>query len=209
VAVKKVETTPQLKELVTKVVEITIEGVSPLIMHKWDEKVKQQMLDKQMKKTVVKEAKDPQASYLATIYHHPEGGYGFPANGLKACAIRGGKGLGVVMTDARNAFHIDMELVKIDGDPIAREDIVRLETGVPDIRYRAQFEPWASSFDITYSPTLISIDQLINMFQSGGFGVGLGEWRPENGGRFGRFRVTKWKDKGESISPWSQKPIQI
>lgn len=49
---------------------ITLKGDSPLIVHKWSEKAKKMMLDKQMKVATTKghDAKDPFADFVDTIY---------------------------------------------------------------------------------------------------------------------------------------------
>jgi len=171
-------------------VKVRIVGDSPLITHAWSQKAKQMMLDKQMKKgTQAKEAKDPQRDYEESLYHLPDGGYGFPAVGVKACAIRGAKGLGMVMSDTRAAFHIEGDLLKIDGEPRPREDMVRVGMGTADIRYRAEFVKWSIDLPVTFNARIISAEQIVAMLDAGGFGTGLGEWRPEKDGQFGRFHV--------------------
>src|SRR5688500_19352718 len=67
---------------------IRLIGDSPLICHAWSDKAKKQMLDKQMKKAVGgKEAKDPSADFQASLYHLPDGGYGFPAVAFTSAAV--------------------------------------------------------------------------------------------------------------------------
>jgi len=171
-------------------IRVTIVGDAPLITHAWSHKAKQMMLDKQMKKgTQAKEAKDPEQDYEDSIYRLPDGGCGFPAVGVKACAIRGAKGLGMVMSDSRAAFHIEGDLLTIEGAPRMREDMVRVGMGTADIRYRAEFPTWAMALPITYNARIVSAEQIVAMLDAGGFGTGIGEWRPENDGQFGRFHV--------------------
>jgi hypothetical protein len=189
----------ELKKLDIRKITLKIVGDSPLIMHRWDEKAKKMMLDKQMKKAVIKEAKDPEAQFKSSLYilDEKKGTYGFPADAFKESAVRGGKAIGVVMTDARGAFFVHgiysqrdgRELVPITGKCIMREDMVKLETGVADIRYRGQIEGWSAEVVISYNASVISSEQIVNMFESAGFGVGIGEWRPTNKGMFGRFHV--------------------
>jgi hypothetical protein len=148
------------------------------------------MLDKQMKKgKQAKEAKDPEQDYQDSIYHLDGGRCGFPAVGVKAAAVRGAKALDMVMSDVRAAFHIEGELLPIDGKPKPREDMVRIGMGTADIRYRAEFSPWAMELPVTYNARMVSIEQIVAMIDAGGFGTGIGEWRPEKGGQFGRFHV--------------------
>jgi hypothetical protein len=173
-----------------KRIRLRIIGDSPLITHAWSAKAKQMMLDKQMKRgKQAKEAKDPEQDYQESIYHLPDGGCGFPAIGIKACAIRGAKSLGMVMSDMRAAFHIEGDLLRIEGEPRPREDMVRVGMGTADIRYRAEFPDWAILLTIAYNARTISVEQIVAMLDAGGFGTGIGEWRPEKDGQFGRFHV--------------------
>ena len=59
-----------------------------------------------------------------------------------------------------------------------RTDMVRLESGVADIRFRPEFTDWWMDFDIVFDESMISRDLLVNMFNKGGFCCGLGENRP-------------------------------
>lgn len=171
--------------------QITLIGDSPLISHKWSEKAKKEMLDKQMKKAkTAKEAKDPERDFKESLYVHPEGGYGFPCVAFKAAAVGACRFAdGVRMTEARGAFHVNGELARIEGEPTMREDMVRIAMGTADIRYRGEFREWRTTLDISYNGASLSPAQIINLFNLAGFGVGVGEWRPEKDGPFGRFHV--------------------
>ncbi len=171
--------------------QITLVGDSPLIMHKWSEKAKKEMLDKQMKiARTAREAKDPERDYQESIYHHPDGGYGFPSVAFKNAAVGACRFTdGTKMTVARGAFHVDGEFVKIRGEPVPREDMVKLATGTADIRYRAEFTDWSAVVNLSYNKSVLSLAQIVNLFNLAGFGVGVGEWRPEKNGQFGRFHV--------------------
>ena len=179
-------------------IDVRINGDSPLIVHAWSHKAKQMMLDKQMKKgTQAKEAKDPERDYEDSLYRLPDGSCGFPATGVKASAIRGAKALGMTMTDSRGALQIGrdlpwtngMQLLRINGEPHPREDMVRLSGSTADIRYRGEFSEWSIDLPIAYNARVLSAEQIVAMLDAAGFGVGIGEWRPENSGPFGTFHV--------------------
>lgn len=173
-------------------IEIKIVGDSPLITHKWSEKAKKQMLDKQMKvASAGREVKDPERDFQDSIYHHPDGGYGFPSVAFKNAAVSACRFTdGTKMTVARGAFHVEGEFVKIDGgEPVPREDMVRVGMGTADIRYRAEFTNWVAMIRVSFNKRSLSAEQIINLFSLAGFGVGVGEWRPEKNGQFGRFHV--------------------
>ena len=174
---------------------LTLVGDSPLIVHAWSEKAKRQMLDKQMKKaTKAKEAKDPEADYEACFYRTEAGGYGFPAIGVKASMISACRFADMKMTAARGAFHIDAEMLEVIGEPRMREDMVRVGMGTADIRYRPEFPAWRVPVTIKFNSGVVSAEQIANLLNIAGFGVGIGEWRPEKNGSYGRFHVGTTED---------------
>jgi len=81
-------TTVVLPPLQIETVNVTLIGDTPLIVHRWSEKAKKQMLDKQMKKASAgKEAKDPDRDFRESLYVLEDGSYGFPIIGFKAAAV--------------------------------------------------------------------------------------------------------------------------
>lgn len=168
-------------------------GLSPLICHAWSQKAKSAMLDKQMGKArAKKEPKDPEADFLASFYRLPDGRPAFPTLAFKAAAVGASRQIeGLKMTFLRGAFHVQGELVAIESPNPARrrEDIVRLQGGVADIRFRPEFDPWAVTLPVNLNATSMTLEQLVHLFNMGGFSQGVGEWRPERDGSFGMFRV--------------------
>jgi hypothetical protein len=182
--------TIELPALKIQTLSLMLIGDSPLIVHAWSEKAKRQMLDKQMKKaTKAKEAKDPEADYEACFYRTEAGGYGFPAIGVKAAMVSACRFVEMKMTEARGAFHIDCEMLSVIGDPRPREDMVRVGMGTADIRYRPEFVDWRIPVDIKFNAGVISAEQIANLLNTAGFAIGIGEWRPERNGSYGRFHV--------------------
>jgi hypothetical protein len=189
-ATNATDTMIELRPITIKSILLTVIGDTELIVNKWSEKAKRQMLDKQMKKAAQpKEAKDPESDYKNSIYTFEDGRYAFPSIAFKAAAVRAAKTDGIAMTDARAWFHIDDELVEIKGEPRMREDTVRLQGGPADIRFRAGFPKWQATLIVRYNSRAISAEQIVNLFNTAGFGTGVGEWRPEKNGNFGRFHV--------------------
>ncbi len=187
-----------------KTFQLRIVGDTPLISHAWDEKTKRQMLEKQMKKASKgKEARNPFDEFVNSLYWLTEkpdnptmedvqkAKFGFPVVGFKAAAVSGGFRSGVVKnkTMPNGVFHIIGEFAEIEAVPEMREDMVRIGMGVADIRYRGEFKEWATTLTIRYNANAMSMEQIINLFNIGGFACGVGEWRSEKGGSNGMFHV--------------------
>jgi len=198
----------ELPALKIGLMEVTLIGDSPLIVHAWSHKAKREMLDKQMKKAKgAKEAKDPKADYEASMYRLADGGYGFPSVGFKAAAVTAGTSVaGLTKIAARQAFHVlgedvdikgafegsvsRVNLARIEGgDPQMREDMVRVGMGTADLRYRAEFPKWHARVLVRYNQGVLSESQILNLLNTAGFAVGVGEWRPEKDGAYGMFHV--------------------
>ena len=194
-----------LKRMDIRRMKIAVIGESPLICHAWSQKAIEMMLDKQMKKAkAAREAKDPWLDFCDSLYwisERPAGtptekqvqsaSFGFPCVGFKAAAVGACRHVeGIAMTEARGAFHVVGELAKLKpGKPTMRQDMVRVGMGTADVRFRGEFENWSADLDIAYNASALSPEQIVNLFNVAGFGVGVGEWRPEKDGSYGRFRV--------------------
>lgn len=202
----------ELPKLDIRLMEVTVIGDSPLIVHAWSEKSKREMLDKQMKKAKgAKEAKDPKADFEASLYRLHDG-YGFPSVGFKNAAVTACTSVaGITKISARQAFHILGEavdvtgtfegtkarnnLVRIEGsEPHMREDMVRVGMGTADLRYRGEFPEWHAQLLVRYNANVLSESQILNILNVAGFAVGVGEWRPERDGMSGMFHVATEAD---------------
>lgn len=195
---------------------IRIKGNSPLIVHKWSEKAKRQILDKQTKapRSAAREAKNPVADFIDSMYwmtpvprDKSEEGFqeavqagarwGFPVTAIKQATISAAyrNGLTKDMVSLRGAFFIEGEgpdlLAEIKGCvPTMREDMVRVGMGTADIRFRGQFTNWYMDLTIQYNKNgQYTLSQIVNLMNIGGFSCGIGEWRPEKDGQNGMYSV--------------------
>jgi len=206
----KTDTAIELPKITTPTMEITLIGDTPLITHAWSLKAKKEMLDKQTKKAkTAKSAKDPYADFEDSLYKIDGGGYGFPSVAFKTAAVTAVTSVaGVTKVATRQAFHVVGEqamvqgaldgvlmrhdLVRIEGSkPQIREDMVRVGMGTADIRYRGEYWPWWVTLTVRFNASALSPEQILNLFNHAGFGVGVGEWRPEKDGQYGLFHCAQ------------------
>jgi len=182
-----------LPALAIETVQIPITGDSPLICHAWSKKAREQMLAKQTKKaTAGRAAKDPWMDFCESLYwldgmpDRPteddveQGRFGFPSIAFKNAAVTACTSIGgITKVAARQAFHVEGEFVELGGAPAMREDVARVGMGTADLRYRGEFDPWSTVLTVKFNRNLLSVEQVVNLFQTGGFAVGVGDWRPD------------------------------
>lgn len=216
-AVKKTDApvVAEIRPLEIQKVSIRIVGDSPLIVHAWSEKAKRMMLEAQMKatKTKAKEARDPYDEFINSMYwltpkpteSTPDAfeqaikngaKFGFPVTAIKQSANSSAYRLNWVRNqmELRSAYFLESEfgdMFEIQGSiPEMREDMVRIGMGTADLRYRAEFKEWSADIVLKYNASgSMSLEQILNCINAGGFACGIGEWRPEKDGDFGRYHV--------------------
>lgn len=201
----------ELPPLNIQTLALRLIGDSPLIVHAWSPKALRAMADKQQRKaTAGREAKDPWADFCGSLYwlskrsdkpteaEVEKGKFGFPAIAFKAAAVTACTSISsITKVAARQAFHVEGEMVEIlGGAPSMREDVARVGMGVADLRYRGEFDPWSVVLAVKFNAALLSAEQVVNLFETAGFAVGVGEWRPERDGSFGRFHVAREGEGG-------------
>ena len=204
----------EIKAINNKIVKIKIVGDTPLIVHAWSEKAKRMMLESQMKttKTKAREARDPFDDFINSMYwltEKPESTedsfekavkegakWGFPVGAIKMAGNSAAYRNGWVKNQMqlRGSYFLrteygDMAEI-LNSKPIMREDMVRVGMGSADLRYRAEFRNWSMEMDLEYNADgEMTLEQIINVINAGGYSVGIGEWRPEKDGDFGRYHV--------------------
>ena len=69
------------------------------------------------------------------------------------------------------------------------------------MRTRARFDPpWTCCFTVDCDDELIDISQLERWLDIGGRRIGLGDWRPEKSGEFGRFTVVSIESRQLAVT---------
>lgn len=205
----------EIRPLDIQRVNIRIVGDTPLIVHAWSEKAKRMMLEAQTKatKTKAKEKRDPFDDFIQSLYwiegkpevSTPEAfdeavrngaKWGFPVGAIKQAANSAAYRLGWVKNQMalRGSYFLKSDygqMAEIKGSvPEIREDMVRIGMGSADLRYRGEFKDWYMDFTLEYNASgTMTLEQILNCLNAGGFACGLGEWRVERDGDNGRFHV--------------------
>jgi len=193
----KTEATIVIDKIATETLLVPILGTAPLIVNRFTEKAKRQMLDKMQGRKSPKGIRDPEADYENAFYRFEDGSYGVPSLGFWLATIGAARFYSAVTMTALKQFLLPFRgepgtdgtmLVKVTGEPHMREDAVTVGR-TRDLRYRPEFWPWSTTLTVSYVSTLLSRSSVLSLIDAGGLGVGICEWRPERGGPFGTYRV--------------------
>ena len=200
-AVKKTETEISIQEIHTKRVTAHIIGKTPLIMNRFSEKARQEMLLPAPKKNRAEKATslkhDPVAEYRGGLYmcrekdaptdiHLPTNAF-HKAVGQAAIDVPGqAKSVMLRLTS------VVSPTVHLYGNPALFCRMVRSGgmNAVPDIRTRPIFAEWACVLDFEMVAGLVTETQVMTLLGAAGLFVGIGDWRPQKGGAYGRYVVT-------------------
>jgi hypothetical protein len=186
-----------IDRLAAETIVVPIIGTTPLIVNRFSEKAKRQMLDAMQGRKSPKTVKNPEEEYKAAFYRFADGGSGIPVIAFKAATVGGARFYrGVTMKELKQFFFVRGEpgvdgqaLARIEGEAHMREDVVRVGRGGTDLRYRPEYPEWKTTLTITYVTSSITRGSILSLLDAGGMGVGVGEWRPEKDGDCGTFRV--------------------
>jgi hypothetical protein len=182
-------------------IPIIIGGADMLVTHRFSQKARQEIRDKQAQKAQTKkQARNPHAEYIESKYIDQDKYWdGLPCAAIRRAIIDAASFVdGVTKVHLRGAVFIeaqgkDMDLLNII--PIhaqreeMREDVVRLPTGSADLRYRAAYYNWGCKFTVKLDPDILNPEQLMHLVQRAGFSIGLCEARPQKSGDWGQFDI--------------------
>lgn len=203
---KKTKRVDTIQALKIAEMSVPIQGLSPIIQHRFSEKARKAIEDKQQKRAQgPREAREPETEYRAAMYHMPgsKKDSTYPDLGIPAAAFR--KAIksaasryvnpkyGAVVLGSVFVLDDGGGLVRISyKKQVMREDPVRIPSGF-DMRYRPELHEWEAVLRIQFNEAVISSEQILNLVQQAGFSVGVGDWRPEKSGQSGRFNVKTQK----------------
>jgi hypothetical protein len=175
--------------------EIQIEGTAPYVQHKFSEKARTAMREKQekgsqAKKNVKREPKDFKAMYEGAQYHLEDASYGIPAPAFRNAMISACRLVDQKMTIAKMAIFIEADGFDKDGTPLVRftrgqpeylESYVRLASGVVDLCARPKWNPgWRAVVRVRFDADRFSASDVLNLLARAGQQVGVGEGRPDS-----------------------------
>lgn len=197
---KQKDTAIEIQEIQMGTVRVNIIGTSPMIMHRFSAKARRELLlpkkkaNRAEKETSLKH--DPVAEFRETIYmnRNPEepSCVHLPTNAFSKAMANAALDIpGASKSQMLRLVSVISTQVNIFGIPSLFMSMVRSSdmAKTPDVRTRALFPEWACTLEIEFVSSLIRGNQIANLLAAAGKIVGMGDWRPQKGGQYGKFRI--------------------
>jgi hypothetical protein len=178
-----------------RIIQLQIEGTSPLVINKFSAKAKEIMMATQMAGSTAKSRKNREAKDFEDLFNgarhvSTEGWDGIHAASFRNAAISACRAAGFVMTKAKLAIFVEPDgfdaddmtpLVRItQGEPQMVVSPCRNSTGVIDLRPRPTYFPWGAELKIKYDAGILTDSDVVNLIARVGMQVGIGEGRPDS-----------------------------
>ena len=190
--------------------ECRIQGTSPILMHNGaagldtrspqNREIAEIAKKKGTNRTVADDERLAELECYVGLYVDPSGAATLPASALWASIEQGARKFkqgpqvreGLIIADRDVVFEYDRERYGITPDDLAKTTQFTVPVVVNRariLRTRPMFEDWACRFLVDADEGLVDEEQLWKWVDTAGRRVGLGDWRPQMRGHFGRFEV--------------------
>jgi hypothetical protein len=188
-------TTVSIKPPTFGVAQFRIRGLTPLVIHRFSAKTKQEIKQKMETGKAAasrknRDAKSTDDLFQEARYVARDGWDGIHAGAFRAALISACKLVGFKMTLAKLSIFIvpdgvdakepQIPLVRIHGKASKQEDVARVETGQPYVTVRAAYHNWAADLHLRWDADQFTISDLTNLLARAGMQVGIGEGRPDS-----------------------------
>ena len=184
-----------------EVYRVKIEGTSPLLMNRPNQL---DIADKS--KNVKRETKTVEELAADKLYVDAVGKIYIPATWFQGTIVEGGKAKKMGGKGSSKATYSKVAGSCVEVNPF--ELIITPQTWKPfsvltvnpstkgrNMTHRPQFEKWGVEFEVTIDEEQIEPYVLKEILDIAGKTVGVGDWRPQKKGRFGRFMVILFEKK--------------
>jgi len=177
--------------------KVTIQGTSPLLMNK------PSMLIGDISKDKKPFEDNPEEQAKAKLYVNSKGKLYQPSTHIYGSLVEAGKQKKVVGKGKSTYSKIVGYAVEINPFEIEHKkqdwEIFSILAVNPNTRgrnllHRPMLKEWELDFEVIFDETQIQPQIMKELFDIAGKIAGLGDWRPQKKGPYGRFQVVSWKE---------------
>jgi len=185
-----------------KTVTIEISGTTPLLVHRFGEDPEQAGGTRRVEVS----KRDPRTEAEKVVYKDKDGHFYFSGFSITGCMRNAGAGhkmrgsrktLRFVVPSAVRILNETITILNGNGKPAENFEVDSRPVTIPAtkgrvMRHRPRFDNWSAKFSLLVDDKNLALDDAHMLLNEGGQFFGVGDFRPEKGGPFGCFQVTKW-----------------
>ena len=175
---------------------VPIKGKTPLLMDRFPEEAKAQILAKQtgVSKSNKNKVRDTEKEIKEAIHVTSTGKVGYPASGFKkgmmeATSFVGDKFFSKKLVSGLRVVNAVDGLIPIS---FKKQDVLEHNIG-SNTKFTPQFHNWKGELVIQYDKNNISDSDIVTLLNYAGFYIGVGAWSPKcaagGSGEFGMYEV--------------------
>lgn len=188
----------------TNAINISIEGVSPLLLHRFTDAA-QMAATSGTRSSIATESESPREQAEQALYVDEGGASGIPQPNLFRCIVDAGKffkaGRSKITTQKSSLIpacvgirELFLPLESKGGWKVDTRPVRIPATGGRILRHRPCFDDWRLRFTVDLDTDMIGVKLFREIVDAAGTRIGLGDFRPDTKGPFGKFKVTNWTD---------------
>lgn len=179
-----------------------ISGISPLLQHRFSET---EEVQRNSRKVHIK-AEDPREVAEKSAYRNDDGHLYIPGAAVARMLREAGgahkqrgsrKSLKYIIPASVLVLDEIILLRDSDGGPLTDFEVDSRPVVIPAtkgriMRHRPRLNSWAAEFSLEIDEDSLDSTTVYQLLTEAGSKIGLGDYRPEKGGPFGRFQAVRW-----------------
>ncbi|MBA3584411.1 MAG: hypothetical protein H0W36_07775 [Gemmatimonadetes bacterium] len=189
-----------------KLVQVEITGTAPLLMHRFGEEA--EVEGAKPTRRVQLHERPPREQAERAAYRDSDGALYIPGAAV-ARLLREAGGSHKQKGSRKSVKYLVPSAVLVSADtlpllngvgPLTDYEVDSRPVTIPStkgrvMRHRPRLDAWRLEVDLEIDEDILPAEMVHQLLVEGGRGIGLGDFRPERGGPFGRFRVTRWDER--------------
>ena len=176
-------------------VKVTIQGTTPILFNRFRDVAIEGKSKRRTGAMVESEIEDK-------LYKDKDGNTYIPSVYLKNCIVEASKQFKIV--GKGKSTYSKIVASTVDVEPFAiildaeKYDIFRISAVNPMTKgrmmtERPKYDKWSASFELILNDEQVDVTVINEILESAGKYVGIGDWRPQTKGMFGKFMITSFK----------------